>query len=45
MLRIREHGKYIPSQEQGSFTLSVDKTQEIRDAFIGEVVVGIQTAF
>lgn len=44
-LRVREHGRYIPSQEQGSCTLPVDKAQEIQDGFTGEVVMGKHTAF
>lgn len=46
-LRIRERGKRqcTRSQKQGSFTVPVNKTQEIPDGFIVEAVVGIKTLF
>lgn len=40
-----EQGKRqnIPSQEEGSVTPSVNRTQEMRDEFIAEVVVRVKT--
>lgn len=35
--------KYIPSFEQGSFTLSMDKNQEMWDEFTAEVDMRIKT--